>query len=111
MHILEDALSIILHLLDVVQKKAIKLIGNTDFTFQFSSLAHRRVVGAFFLFHLYFHGFTTTPFSSSTTGNSGRQTGDLLHIHSFNVEEKYESMVVCLSKFENIGTQEQEWQV
>ena len=55
-HVWGSAPKSTLKLLDSVQKRAVRLIGDTKLTDSLPSLAHRRAVGDLALFYRYFHG-------------------------------------------------------
>nr|CAH7737758.1 unnamed protein product [Callosobruchus chinensis] len=51
-------------ILDAVQSRAIRLIGNPALTCQLQPLSHRRAVGNFSLFYLYLKGFCSSELTS-----------------------------------------------
>nr|CAH7768717.1 unnamed protein product [Callosobruchus chinensis] len=63
-HIWGAAAPTIFAILDAVQKRAIRLIGGPDLTFQLQPLSHRCAVSDLSLFHQYSNGFSSSELTS-----------------------------------------------
>lgn len=100
-HLWAGAPSSYLMLIDRIQRRAIRLIGDSRITNKLDSLEHRRNVGALTLFYRYFHGRCSAEISSlmPPIRVQARATRQATNSHQFTVDNSFCRTVKFRSTF------------